>query len=94
MSHTRSLMERIIRELDAIDEIKEGVREIYKEAKDSGHDKTALGQAVREIRNREKNATVEAQERHSLVGLYLADFDSAHAGARAIAQTVPTHEVQ
>lgn len=82
MSQTRSLMQRIIRQLDEIEEIKADVREIYREAKNAGLCKTALGQAIREIRNRDKAETPEAQERQALVSLYLADFDAAHAGAR------------
>ena len=94
MSQTRSLMERIIHELEAIDRLKEGVRDIYKEAKDSGHDKTALGQAVREVRSRDKAETPKEVERQALVSLYLADFDAApHAYARS-ASSMPTHEVQ
>jgi uncharacterized protein (UPF0335 family) len=92
MSQLRQTMERILHRHAEIEEIKAEMKDDYAQAKSAGYCKTALGQAIREIRNREKNATVEAQELHSLVGLYLADFDAAdHAGARAIASAVPSH---
>ena len=94
MSQLRQTMERILHLLTEIDEIKADVREVYAEAKSAGYDKTALGQAIREIRNRDKQDTAEAQERQAIVSLYLAEFDAPHAGARAIAHPVPTHEVQ
>jgi uncharacterized protein (UPF0335 family) len=92
MSELRQTMERILHLLTEIDEIKADVREVYAEAKSAGYDKTALGQAIREIRNRDKNATPEAEERQAIVSLYLAEFDAPHAGARAIASAVPAHE--
>ena len=82
MSELRTLMERILALHAEEDEIKADRREIYAEAKSAGYDKTALGQAIREIRNRDKAETPEAQERQALVSLYLADFDAPHVHAR------------
>jgi len=76
MSQLRQTMERILDLLAAIDEIKADVREVYAEAKSAGYCKTALGQAIREIRNRDKQDTAEAQERQAIVSLYLAEFDA------------------
>lgn len=88
MSHLRSIIERILHRHAEIDEIKEGMRDDYAEAKSAGFDKTALGQAIREIRNRDKNATPEAIERQAIVSLYLAEYDAArpsHVHAREAA---------
>lgn len=86
MSQLKSIMERILHLLAEVDEIKADVREIYREAKNAGLDKTALGQAIREIRNRDKADTPEAQERQALVSLYLADFDApSHVHTREAA---------
>lgn len=82
MSELRQIMERIIRLHEEEDALKADRREVYAQARSAGFDKTALGQAIREIRNRDKSETPEAQERQALVSLYLADFDAAHAGAR------------
>jgi uncharacterized protein (UPF0335 family) len=76
MSQLRQTMERILHLLTEIDEIKADVREVYAEAKSAGYCKTALGQAIREIRNRDKQDTAEAQERQAIVSLYLAEFDA------------------
>ena len=85
----KSLMQRIIRVLDEIDALKADSREIYAEAKSHGYDKTALGLAVRTIRNRDKAEGAEAIERAAIAELYIAEFDAptgghthAHAPAR------------
>jgi uncharacterized protein (UPF0335 family) len=82
VSELRQTMERILHLLTEIDEIKADVREIYAEAKSAGYCKTALGQAIREIRNRDKQDTAEAQERQAIVSLYLAEFDAPRTHAR------------
>lgn len=75
MSELRQLMERIIRLHEEEDERKADRKQVYAEAKSLGFDKTALGQAIREIRNRDKQDTAKAQETQALVSLYLAEFD-------------------
>lgn len=82
MTQLRTLMERILALHAEEDEIKADRREVYAEAKAAGYDKTALGQAIREIRNRDKNATPEAEERQAIVSLYLAEFDAPRTHAR------------
>lgn len=77
----KSIMQRIIALHEAEDEIKADRRDIYAEAKSAGYDKTALGVAVRTIRNREKNETPEAQERAAIVDIYLAEYDRPHVRA-------------
>lgn len=76
MSQLRSIMERILSNHAEEDETKADRREIYGEAKSAGFDKTALGQAIREIRNRAKAEKPEAVERQAIVDLYLAEFDA------------------
>ena len=72
----KSLMQRIIRVLDEIDALKADSREIYAEAKSHGYDKTALGLAIRTIRNRDKAESAEAIEREAIAALYIAEFDA------------------
>lgn len=87
-------MERIIRLHEEEDALKADRKEVYAEAKSLGFDKTALGQAIREIRNRDKNESAAAVQRQAEVDLYIAEFDAAaHAYARS-ASIMPTHEVQ
>lgn len=75
MSELRQIMEQILARHEAIDDIKDELRHDYLMAKSAGFDKTALGQAIREIRNRDKQDTAKAQETQALVSLYLAEFD-------------------
>lgn len=75
MSQLRDVMKRILARHDQIDDIKAEIKQDYAEAKSAGYDKTALGQAIREIRNREKAEAPKAQETQALVDLYLAEFD-------------------
>lgn len=87
MSQLKSLIERILVTHAEEDEIKADRREIYAEAKAAGFDKTALGVAIRAIRNREKDETAEAQERAAIVELYLAEYDGprTHVHVREVA---------
>lgn len=50
----KSIIERILRLHAESDELAAGIREVYGEAKANGYDKTALGAAVRAIRQRDK----------------------------------------
>lgn len=70
-------MQRIMSVLDEIDERKADIKEIYAEASGHGFDKAAIGVAIREIRGRAKSETPKAQERDSIVELYVAAFDNA-----------------
>lgn len=75
MSELTSLMTRILNTHDEEDVIKAGRRTIYADAQAAGYDKTALGQAIREIRDRLKSETPKAVERRAIIDLYLAEFD-------------------
>lgn len=84
-------MQRIMSVLDEIDERKADIKEIYAEASGHGFDKAAIGVAIREIRGRAKSDTPKAQERASIVELYVAAFDNAprtyvHVPAREVAE--------
>lgn len=70
-------MQRIMKLLDEIDEIKSDVKEVYAEAKSAGYDKAALGAAIRAIRSRAKAETPAAEERAAIVDLYVSAFDNA-----------------
>ncbi|TQI72938.1 uncharacterized protein (UPF0335 family) [Bosea sp. AK1] len=70
-------MQRIMSVLDDIDERKADIKEIYAEAQSQGYDKAAIGVAIREIRGRAKADTPKAQERASIVELYVSAFDNA-----------------
>lgn len=90
-------MQRIMSVLDDIDERKADIKEIYAEAKSQGFDKTALGLAIREIRGRDKAQTPAAEERASIVELYVSTFDNAprtyvHVPAREAGPTIPSRE--
>jgi len=79
----KSIIERILRLHQEEDELKADRREVYAEAKANGYDKTALGDAVRIIRKREKDAA-GFEERTAIVDLYLSAFDgSSHVRAYA-----------
>lgn len=54
-AEVRSIMQRILRLKGEQDRISEDIREIYKEAKFRGFNKTSLGQAVATIRKRQKD---------------------------------------
>lgn len=80
----RSLMQRILRLQEEIDALKADIREVYAEAKANGYDKAAMGDAIRIIRKRKKDAA-GFEERSAIVDLYLTAFDQSshvHAGAR------------
>ena len=82
--HARSIMQRILRLQEEVDALKADIREVYAEAKAHGYDKAAMGDAIRIIRKREKDAA-GFEERSAIVDLYLAAFDQSshvHAGAR------------
>ncbi|KRE07433.1 hypothetical protein ASE63_22300 [Bosea sp. Root381] len=70
-------MQRIMSVLDEIDERKADIKEIYAEAKSHGFDKAAMGVAIREIRGRDKAQTPAAEERASIVELYVSAFDKS-----------------
>lgn len=71
------IMQRIMSVLDEIDERKGDIKEIYAEAKADGFDKAAIGAAIREIRGRAKAETPAAEERATIVELYVSAFDNA-----------------
>lgn len=75
MTEVRAIIERILRLKAEQDALGEDIREIYAEAKSSGFDKTALGQAVALIRKREKKGADALDELDALVSTYLAAFD-------------------
>lgn len=90
-------MQRIMSVLDEIDERKADIKEIYREANGHGFDKAAIGVAIREIRGRDKADTPKAQERASIVELYVSAFDNAprtyvHVPAREGSPTIPSRE--
>lgn len=70
----KSLIERILKLHAEEAEIASDRREVYAEAKSAGFDKSALGEAVRIIRRREKDAAA-FDERTAIVDLYLTAFD-------------------
>ena len=72
----RSYVERILRKKAEADEVASDIREIYKEAKGNGLNKTALGQLVAHIRSVEKNPENVAEDQ-SLFDLYLADYEAS-----------------
>ena len=73
----KSIIERILRLHAESDELAAGIREVYGEAKANGYDKTALGAAVRAIRQRDKLGVAAVEERETIVGLYLAAYDGS-----------------
>ncbi len=89
----RSIIERILRLHAESDELAADIREVYGEAKTNGYDKTALGAAVRAIRQRDKIGEAAIAERETVVGLYLAAYDGAsHVRVGAPArEAMPTY---
>ena len=88
----KSIIERILRLHAESDELAADIREVYAEAKANGFDKTALGAAVRAIRQRDKVGEAAIAERETIVGLYLAAYDGpshVHASAPAREATYP-----
>lgn len=86
-----SIVERIQRLTAERKEIAEDIASVYAEAKANGFDKAAIKWVVSEL----EKPHAERQERDAIRELYMnAVVNSAPAPARAIAQTVPTHEVQ
>lgn len=87
----RSLINRILRLKEEQDELGSDIRDIYKEAKDNGYDKTALGKVVSVLRARDKHGADEMAERDALVDTYLSAFESGTSIAtRAHAHEAPT----
>ncbi len=85
-AQVKSIIERILKLHAEEAEIAADRREIYAEAKAAGYDKTALGDAVRAIRHREKVGEAAVSERETIAGLYLAAYDGpshVHVGAHA-----------
>lgn len=79
----RSIVDRILRRRADADEAMADVREIYKEAKGHGLDKTAIGRLVAHIRKAEKG--VDTSEADALFELYLGAYQNGpHAYARAV----------
>lgn len=76
MSELRQTLHRLLAIHAEIDEKKDDLKTVYRDAASAGFDKAALGQAVREIRSREKNDSPEAQERRAIVDMYVAEFDA------------------
>lgn len=75
-AEAKSRMERILRLLAEIDEIKGDIREIYAEEKADGGDKTAMGAAISHIRKREKDR--EAYDaREAFMESYLNAFSAS-----------------
>lgn len=84
--HLKSIIERILRLHAEEEEIAADRREVYAEAKANGYDKTALGEAVRIIRRREKDREA-FDERNAIVDLYLSAYQQpSHTYARAHAR--------
>ncbi|MBD3844247.1 DUF2312 domain-containing protein [Bosea sp. SSUT16] len=79
-----TLIERILRTHAEEDEIKADRKEIYAEAASHGFDKSALGLAVRTIRQRGKAETPAAVERQTIADVYIEAFDASQirVGAR------------
>lgn len=69
----KSIIERILRLKEEQDALASDIRDVYAEAKSNGHNKTALGQAVAEIRKRQKDPD-RFEELHSMTAVYLAAF--------------------
>lgn len=83
-----SLIDRILAVREEIDARQEDVRDIYKELKGLGFDKTAAGTLVNEMRRRAKDGDA-VDERDAILDLYREAYQRAkngphaHAGARA-----------
>lgn len=71
----RSYVERVLRLKAEQDQLSEDIREIYKEAKGNGFDKTVLGQIVAHIRRVEKDPDKVA-ENQTLFDRYLAEYEN------------------
>lgn len=82
----KAIIERILRLHAEEEEIAADRREVYAEAKANGYDKTALGEAVRIIRRREKDREA-FDERNAIVDFYLSAYQQpSHTYARAHAR--------
>ena len=75
----RMIVERIERIEQEIDELNEGKREIYQEAKSNGFDPKVLREIVR-LRKQDQK---KREERESLLELYLKAINEARAAKRA-----------
>jgi len=79
----RSIVDRILRLKAEQDERAEDIRDVYKEAKGHGLDKTALGRLVAHLRKVEKGA--DTSEADAIFAIYLGAYETApHACARAV----------
>ncbi|HZH10588.1 MAG TPA: GapR family DNA-binding domain-containing protein [Microvirga sp.] len=79
-----SFMDRILRLKSEEDQIKEDIKSVYAEAKATGFDKTALGDAIARIRKMQKDPE-KLSERETIRDLYLQAYEDAsrtHAHAR------------
>lgn len=78
----RSIVDRILRLKAEQDERAEDIRDVYKEAKGHGLDKTALGRLVAHLRKVEKGA--DTSEADAIFAIYLGAYEDApHACAPA-----------
>jgi uncharacterized protein (UPF0335 family) len=77
----RSIVDRILRRRADADEAMADVREIYKEAKGNGLDKTAIGRLVVHIRKAEKG--VDTSEADALFELYLGAYEQVSTPVRS-----------
>jgi len=75
----RTIVERIERIEQEINELNEGKREIYQEAKSNGFDPKVLREIVR-LRKQDQK---KREERESLLELYLKAINKARAAKRA-----------
>lgn len=74
-----SLIDRVLAVREEIDARQEDVREIYKEMKGLGFDKTVAGAFVNEIRRRAKNGDA-VDEKDAILDLYREAYQRAKAG--------------
>lgn len=79
----RAYVERILRMKEEAKAIRDDIKEIYAEAKATGHDKTVLGQLVTYVEKRTKDGNA-LKEQGALFDLYLAayDGDASHTHTR------------
>lgn len=78
----RSIVDRILRLKAEQDERAADIRDVYKEAKGHGLDKTALGRLVAHLRKIEKGD--DTSEADAIFAIYLGAYENApHAYGRA-----------
>lgn len=86
----KAFVDRILRMREEERAIKADIREIYAEAKASGHDKTVLGKVVNYVEKRSSKAN-ELAEGEALFDLYLSAYDSA-SGRTGTVRATHAHE--